>query len=139
MSTFHRNRVVQIRRSINLKNLFHVKTKYQPCDIGTRPDKVSADDVGPDSQWFNGLYWMKMDISEAVEQEILVPVDKLRLSDDEKKDFKQGLVIDTEPEVLTYGHVATERRIQAILDRGKFSKDLYLVNPGKQSFRKTSL
>ena len=137
MSTFHRNRVVQIRRSINLKNLFHVKTKFQPCDIGTRPDKVNAEDVGPDSNWFNGLSWMHLDIEQAVEEEILTPVEKLRLSDEEKKDYKRGLVIDSEPEILTYGHVATEKRIQAILDRAKFSKDLYIINPGRFSFRKS--
>ena len=111
MSTFHRNRVVQIRRSINLKNLFHVKTKFQPCDIGTRPDKVNAEDVGPDSSWFNGLSWMHLDIEQAVEEEILTPVERLRLSDEEKKDYKRGLVIDSEPEILTYGHIATEKRI----------------------------
>ena len=137
MSTFHRNRVVQIRRSINFKNLFHVKTKFQPCDLGTRPDKVKAEDVGPESEWFNGLDWMHLDIDEAVRQDILTPVERLRLSDEEKVDFKRGLVIDSEPEILTYGHVITEKRTQAILDRAKFSKDLYLVNPGKQSFRKT--
>ena len=120
-----------------MKNLYHVKTKYQPCDIGTRPSKVTADDVGPGSVWFNGLGWMHKDIELAVDEDILTPVQNLRLSDEEKTDYKRGLVIDSEPEILTYGHVATEKRVQAILDRAKFSKDLYLISPGKYSFRKT--
>ena len=136
MSTFHRNRVVQIRRSVDLRNLFHIKTKYQPCDLGTRPSKVSAEDVGPESNWFNGLPWMHLDISEAVDMDILTPVDQLRLSDEEKKDFQRGLIIDSEPEILTYGHVASEKRVQAILDRAKHSKELYLISPGKYNFRK---
>ena len=137
MGTFHRNRVVQIRRSLDLKNLYHVKTKFQPCDLGTRPQKVDVTDIGPDSYWFNGLPWMRMGIDQAVEQEILTPVSKLRLTDEEKRDYKRGLVIDAEPEIIIYGHLAMEKRIQAVLDRAQFSKEFYLLNPGKWSFRKT--
>ena len=137
MGTFHRNRVIQIRRAINLDNLYHVKTKFQPCDLGTRPDKVTAEDVSPESLWFNGLPWMKLDVDQAVELEILTPVSKLRLSEEEKKDYKRGLIIDSEPEIITYGHALSEKRIQAILDRAEYSKDLFLLNPGKWPFRKT--
>ena len=128
MGTFHRNRVIQIRRSVNINNLYHVRTKHQPCDLGTRPEKVRVEDVSPDSPWFNGLPWMRMDIDRAVELEILTPVTKLRLSEDEKIHYKRGLIIDSEPEVITHGHFMSEKRTQAILDRAKYSKDLYILN-----------
>ena len=78
-----------------------------------------------------------MEIVHVKELGILTPVSKLRLSDEEKKDYKQGLIIDSEPEIITYGHSVSEKRVQAILDRAEFSKDLYLLNPGKWPFRKT--
>ena len=76
MGTFHRNRAIQIRRAVNLCNLYHVKTRFQPCDLGTRPEKVEVEDIGPDSQWFNGLPWMRLEIEEAVDTGILTPVSK---------------------------------------------------------------
>ena len=69
---------------------------------------------------------MRLEIDTAVEQEILTPVSRLRLSDEEKKDFKRGLIIDSEPEIITYGHLAAEKRQQAVLDRALFSKDMYV-------------
>ena len=34
------------------------------------------EDIGPDSQWFNGLPWMRLEIEEAVDTGILTPVSK---------------------------------------------------------------
>ena len=48
LSMFHRNRVIQIRRLTELDSLYRVRTDQNPSAIGTRPDKVSLDDVGPD-------------------------------------------------------------------------------------------
>ena len=47
LSLFHRNRVVQIRRGTDLENCYHVKTEENPCDLGTRPGKVTMEDVAP--------------------------------------------------------------------------------------------
>ena len=114
MGTFHRNRAIHIRRAFNLDNLYHVKTKFQPCDLGTRPDKVTAEDVSPERLWFNGLPWMKLDVDQAVELEILTPVSKLRLSDEEKKDYKNGLIIDAKPERSRFRQFWIERSSQRI-------------------------
>ena len=37
MAIYHRNRALQIRRSMDLQNLYHVKTEYNPSDVVTRP------------------------------------------------------------------------------------------------------
>ena len=34
-----------------------------------------------------------------------------------------------------YGHAVSEKRVQAIVDRATFSKDMYLISPGKVPFR----
>ena len=51
LGIFHRSRVLQIRRFTSLDNLYHVKSDQNPCDTGTRPEKVTIDSVGPDSRW----------------------------------------------------------------------------------------
>ena len=45
LSEFHRNRVVQIRRAVEIENIYHVRTELNVADCGTRPDKVKVEDV----------------------------------------------------------------------------------------------
>ena len=69
LSLYHRNRVVQVRFHTELERIYHVKTDHNPADIGTRPDKVKEEDVGPESIWENGHDWMKGDIEEEPQRE----------------------------------------------------------------------
>ena len=54
LAIYHKNRVIQIRRGTDLKDLYHVRTDVNPADVGTRPEKVSVSDVGPGSVWQEG-------------------------------------------------------------------------------------
>ena len=115
LSLFHRNRVLQIRRGTELDKIYHVDTKHNPSDVGTRPDLVTLDDVKVNSKWTSGCEWMKKDIDEAVKSGILKPVSELRLrTKEEQDDFTDGCVFDMVPEVLTRGHVLNQRRISLI-------------------------
>ena len=99
---FHRNRVIQIRRGTAMEELYHVKTAENPSDIGTRPDKVTLQDVGPDSMWENGTEWMHGNIPEAVDAGILISAQDLRLNKDEEEEYSRGMVFDSRvPEVIT--------------------------------------
>ena len=136
LSMFHRNRVVQIRRGTALDELYHVKTSENPSDIGTRPEKVSISDVGPDSMWENGCTWMRGTISQALEDGILVSAQDLRLNKDDQEEYSKGLVFDSQiPEVLTRGHVVNQGRLALIEERAQFSN--YLIVPTKFSFPRT--
>ena len=73
LSLYHRNRVVQVRFHTELDKIYHVKTEDNPADIGTRPDKVKDDDVGPESTWENGHDWMQEDIKAAIKAQVLTP------------------------------------------------------------------
>ena len=66
LSLYHRNRVVQIRRGVDLKQIYHVVSAQNPSDCETRPDHVVDSDIGPGSRWENGLPWMKGEIKDAV-------------------------------------------------------------------------
>ena len=54
LSLFHRNRVLQILRGTSLDCLFHVKSESNPSDLGTRPNKVTIQQVSPGSRWISG-------------------------------------------------------------------------------------
>ena len=60
LAIFHKNRAVQIRRSVELNDLYHVRTDVNPNDVGTRPSKVTMSDVGPGSTWKTGETLMTM-------------------------------------------------------------------------------
>ena len=138
LSLFHRNRVLQVRRGMELKNLYHVRTDKNPADCGTRPEKVKISDVGPGSRWEVGDAWMKMDISEAVATGVLKPALDLNVSQDIEKEFKEGLIFGNKDDMFTRGHplqtaqVVTEARVQKIKDRSDFSN--YLILPTKFRF-----
>ena len=132
LAIFQRNRAIQIRRSVELSDLYHVRTDCNPSDVGTRPDKVCLEDIGPNSRWENGDDWMKKEIAEAVDSGVLKPVSELRIKDEEENEFRKGLVFEKVPEVLTRGHVISEARVSKMEERVNFSQ--YLVLPTKFSF-----
>ena len=134
LTLFVRNRVLQILRGSSLDNMYHVKTEYNPSDLGTRPNKVKLDQVTPDSKWICGEEWMTWSVEKAIEEEILKPVAQLRLKAEEEDTFNEGCVFDREPEILTRGHQLNEKRVSKLQLRASFSD--YLVLPTKFGFRK---
>ena len=106
LSLFHRNRVVQIRRTVDLDKMFHVITSKNLADLPTRPDRVGIEDADPSSAWHTGLTWMKGDLSDAVANGILTPLKELSMSDELKKEFDEGLVFEKSKDILTKGHTA---------------------------------
>ena len=82
LSIFHRNRAVQVRRTTDLKDIYHVVTDQNLADLPTRPEKVSSVDADPLSVWHRGLDWMKLDLEQAVENSILTPLEQLSMSDE---------------------------------------------------------
>ena len=97
---------MQVRLNTDLEKLFHVRTDFNPADIGTRPSKVKDDDVGPNSRWENGLDWMEDDMEVALVQDIVKPAKDLKLKDDEELDYDSGLIFERCPEILIRGHHA---------------------------------
>ena len=92
LNEFHRNRVVQIRRGVELNNIYHVKTEALVADVGTRPEKVQIKDVLPGSRWQNGVDWMKMTVGQAVASGDIKAALEIRINDQEKDEFKDGVV-----------------------------------------------
>ena len=91
LDVYYRNRVSQIRSQVELKNLFHVDGKENVADVGTRPDQLSLDNFCPGSEWEKGKQWMKLPIEEAEKVGVIKPVEKIKLEDEEKEDFTNGI------------------------------------------------
>ena len=134
LAMFHKNRVIQIRRGTDIEELYHVRTEFNCADVGTRPEKISIEDVGPGTVWQEGHSWMKLDLEEAVNQGFIKPACDLRMSPEEEQDYDRGLVFEKIPEVLTRGHVVTAKKVDMIEERAAHSK--YLLLPTKFSFPK---
>ena len=104
LSLFHRNRCVQIRRGIDLDQIYHVTTENNPADLPTRPTLVQDTDVGPMSSWEKGLPWMRHSVDDAVSNGILTHISKMRLSETETEDFNKGFIYEKTKDILTKGH-----------------------------------
>ena len=135
LSLFHRNRAVQVRRGTDLDKLYHCVSEAMPCDLGTRPDVVTVNDVGPQSVWEKGLPWMRGDIGAAVEAGILKPAKSLTMNKEEEESYKKGFVFEKDLEILTRGHTALSAKIDIVKSRLQAAN--YLFNPAKFSFTKT--
>ena len=131
LGIFHRTRVLQIRRFTPLEQLYHVKTDHNPCDTGTRPEKVTLESVGPESKWERGADWMSDSLEEAVSGEIIKPAMSLRLKPEEEKEFNDGCIFE-KPEILTRGHVTMPARVSKLEARATFSN--YPLLPTKFAF-----
>ena len=97
MSIYHRNRVLQIRFHTDLEKVFHLRTEHNLADIGTRPEKVKEEDVGPESIWERGHDWMRESLEDALEKGIITPAKNLWLNVEEKEVFDHGLVFENIP------------------------------------------
>ena len=112
-----------------------MRTDHNPSDIGTRPEKVKENDVGPNSVWEKGTDWMHNEFEEALENDIIKPAKMLRLKEDEEEEFEKGLIFEKTPEILVRGHAAfSTDRVQKMMTRAEFSR--YLFSPTKFSFKK---
>ena len=101
--------------------------------IRDRPNLVKVQDVMPGSRWHDGEVWMRLSLNEAINSGAIKPALGLRINDDEKDEFKEGMIFDKVPEILTRGHVFNNERINKIEERAVFS--MYIVLPTKFGFK----
>ena len=90
---FHRLRVSNIRNKLDFGNLFHVDGKENASDIGTRPDVLKPEDLVPGSTWMTGSPWMKLDIDSALNTGIIKKVDDIKMDNEARKSFKEGVML----------------------------------------------
>ena len=121
-----RSRVVEILRLTDILRWFYVRSKDNIADLGTRKG-AQIKDVGPESDWINGLPWMRED----EESFPLIEVKQLVLTSNEKGDAdKEKIVTDFQDE-CSLCFLGRSVPVE-VGDRYKFSQ--YLIDPNKFRF-----
>ena len=136
LTTFVRNRVINIRTKMGLEILHHVDGKENPTDVGTRPELITADSVRPGSVWLAGKDWMKCSMEKAKERGVIKTVEDIKLSNDKKKTFKEGIAFDTfeENDQGVFAIVKVDvTNHKKMFERQVFSS--YIYPPLKRSFK----
>ena len=137
LTTFIRNRVINIRTKMGLDILHHVEGKNNPTDVGTRPEEITAESVKPGSVWLKGKPWMNMSMKKAKEIGVIKHVDEIKLTNDKKKTFKEGIIFDTfddTGDAAVFG-VAKIGKIDKMKVAVREVKAEYLFPPLKRSFK----
>ena len=122
-----RNRALEIMRLTERDDWRYVGSKDNIADLGTRKG-ATIEDINPDSDWINGLPWMR----ESMENLPLKRIDEITLSEKQSNNAKKEKIT---PECLSY----TQSSVYGVVpsevgERYKFSN--YLINPNKYRFRK---
>ena len=73
LATFQRNRVSNIRRLINIQNIYRCKGTENVADIGTKGETSLGDSI-PGSDFHNGPNWLKQGLDHAITIGHLVPI-----------------------------------------------------------------
>ena len=132
---FHRLRVSNIRNKLDFGNLFHVDGKENASDIGTRPDLLKPENLVPGSTWMTGSPWMKLDITSALDTGIIKKVDDIKMDNEAKKSFKEGVMLESSLNLAVHSVStcdANHSYSQKVVDRENFSQ--YVYPPLKRSF-----
>ena len=79
---------------LDLNEIYHIPGAEMPADAGTKPEKVTVDTFSPNSSWFLGKPWMYLPVASAVSYKIIKKMEELSLPEDNKDDFKKGVIFD---------------------------------------------
>ena len=134
LKTWVRNRVIEINRLVDMDNWGFVDSKNMIADIGTRKG-ATINDVGPESNWVNGLPWMRGNTDEFP----MKSVRELVLGNNALLEAKREYVVhdpmcDDTSKLIGLTYLPTNLIPDAVGYRYKFSK--YLIDPNRFRFRK---
>ena len=118
-----RNAVIEIRRYTNPSQWFHVDTKNNIADLGTRPCEV--EEIVEGSDWQQGRDWMRKDRKDMP----IRSIDDIKLSQEEKKLASQDLRSDNICGIML-PMLSTK-----VSDR--YCKMNYIVDPNRYSWEKS--
>ena len=122
-----RSRVVEILRLTDILRWFYVRSKDNIADLGTRKG-AQIKDVGPESDWINGLPWMRED----EESFPLIEVKQLVLTSNEKGDADKEKIVTDFHDECSLCFLSRSVPVE-VGDRYKFSQ--YLIDPNKFRYK----
>ena len=107
-----------------------------PADVGTRPNQVTANNIGPNSCWMLGKEWMNMSTEQAIEKGIIKKIEEVKVEGIKKDEFKKGITFDPGFESLNKGHlIVTFSQKQIEKTSEILAASDYIYPPMKRNFR----
>ena len=144
LATFQRNRVSNIRRLIDIKDIYRCKGTDNVADIGTKGETNLSESI-PGSKFHCGPNWLKHGIDNSIALGHIIPITKTKIDPSDTETWKlatDGLVGKCKwpDELLTKGDKHKEIPILAInhqwvnqvKERYDFSQ--YIIDPLKKSW-----
>ena len=143
LATFQRNRVSNIRRLINLGDIYRCKGSENVADIGTKGEIGIADSI-PGSKFHSGPNWLKQGIDQSVKSGHLIPIQNISIDPKDKKTWNMaadGLIGKCKwPEELLIRNKTMElpilsinlRWVNQVKERYDYSN--YLIDPLKKEW-----
>ena len=128
LAIFERRRISTIRHVFNVDEIFHIGSKDNPSDLGTRTG-VKVEDVGPDSQFYRGPDYLNLGLEEMVRKKIVTPAKEIVINRS-SIDYLDGLKLPTTHTVA----ITNSIKVDSLKKRLEFSD--YLINPMTYGWRK---
>ena len=94
LKPFVRNRVLEILRFSYPAIWYHVASKLNPADLGTRKG-AKLEDINAESDWINGKSWMRLPMPEILKS-VLRNVDDVKCDNQQSAEVKKELMKPTE-------------------------------------------
>ena len=133
LAPFQRNRVREIKSFCGDNELFHIKGKNNPADLGTRVG-VRIQDVSPNGNFYQGPEFLTLGPEGMVANDILKPIQDLVLRPEVKEEYYDGLVKRFEDPTDHFAGVVDIKRASRLMERHEYSR--YLLDPLKFSWSK---
>ena len=89
LATFQRNRVSNIRRLINLEDIYRCKGSENVADIGTKGEIGLADSI-PGSKFHSGPNWLKQGINQSIKSGHLISIQNTSIDPKDKKTWNMA-------------------------------------------------
>ena len=135
LKTWVRNRVLEINRLTHIEDWGYVNSPDMIADMGTRKGATTSD-VGPDSNWINGLPWMRGSVTDFPIKTAAEVVLENEAQMEARREFTVPDPIEkvkgSNDLVATY--LPSRLVPKAVGDRYQFSN--YIIDPNRFRFRK---
>ena len=128
LAIFERRRVNAIRHTFNVEEIFHVTSKDNPSDLGTRTG-VKVEDIDPNSQFYKGPSYLSLGLEGMIKNKTVTSAKEIVVNKN-SIEYLDGLKLPTVHTVAIVNSI----KIDSLKKRLKFSN--YIINPITYGWRK---
>ncbi len=133
LQTFQRNRVREIKRLYDDNEIYYIKGKDNPADLGTRKG-VTIKDIDPNSRFYLGPDFLSLGPKNMIENNFLKPLEELVQKPEDISEYQDGLVKKFKDIDDLFVGVVNINSVKRLRERFDFTN--YIINPLDHSWNK---